>query len=238
MIGEAKTTKCDCPQDEIEQTQPGIFHIHIDALWMDKTLYDFAVNDLGFYDSDFNGHPEGFVHFEPQRHLTLKVDDKGRFEDSWGRIVDYTTTDNLKGYLEGEYIPIDNFIPYKEYKDIPVPFNIKRRRLKGTDREKFRQTEIHLTLEKDKSHPKLIQKLLESGLYGAFIPKDRGTFLVLTIQGFIKDIVPLIEVLEKFIRDSGGARLCTIKEERAIRHKLFDINSQDLPEIADTITYF
>jgi hypothetical protein len=220
-----------------EQTQTGIFHIHIDAKNMDKELYDFAIKKLGFYDSNFNGHPEGYVHFEPDRHLTLKLETKQEFFDTWEKLENFTKSENIKGYIEGEYIPVDEFIPYTEYKDIPIPFSIKRRKLNGTKNEEFRQTEIHLTLEKDKSHPDLIKKLLDSGLYGAYIPKDRGTFLVLTIQGFVKDIVPLCNKLTEYIKKSGGAYLCTIKEERAIKYKLFNVGAEDLPEIADTITY-
>lgn len=224
--------------ETIEKTQPDIFHIHIDAKHMDKKLYDFAIKELGFYDSDFNGHPQGYVHFEPDRHLTLKRKTKQEFFESWNRLEEFTTLENLKGYLEGEFIPIDEFIPFKEYKDIPVPFSITRRKLNGTKNEEFRQTEIHLTLEKDKSHPDLIKKLLDSGLYGAYIPKERGIFLILTIQGFVRDIVPLCEKLTGYIKESGGAYLCTIKEERAIKYKLFDIGAEDLPEIADTIIYY
>jgi hypothetical protein len=92
-------------------------------------------------------------------------------------------------------------------------------------------------MEKTQSHPDLMKKLLDSGLYGAFIPKTDGEFLVLTIQGFIKDIVPLIEKIREFLTKSGGAHRCTIKEERAIAHNLYNINSQELPEIASTINY-
>lgn len=222
---------------ELEETQPNIFHIHIDALNISKKLYEYATKKLNFYDSDFNGHPEGYMHFEPNRHLTLKIDTKEEFQEKWDVLLENTSTSDLKGYLEAEYIPTDEFIPYKEYIDLPIPFKIERRRLNGSEDEQFRQTEIHLTMEKDKSHPDLIKKLMDSGLYGAYLPKDRGTFLVLTIQGFVKDIVPLSEILTDFIKKSGGAYLCTIKEERAIRYKLFDIGPADLPEIANEITY-
>lgn len=143
----------------------------------------------------------------------------------------------MKGYLEAEFIPIDDFIPYKEYQEIPVPFEIRRRRLDGSKNEQFRQAEIHFTMDKDKSHPDLLKKLLDSGLYGAYIPKDRGTFLVLTIQGFVKDINPFCEILKEYIEQSGGAYLYTLKEERAIIHKLLGITPKDLPEIADEIKY-
>src|SRR6185295_11898839 len=100
-----------------------------------------------------------------------------------------------------------------------------RRTLTGSEKEKFRQTEFHLTMEKTKSNAILMKRLLDSGLYGAYIPKRDGEFLVLTIQGFIKDIVPLIESLKNFLLESGGAYRCTIKEERAVAHHLYNIDS-------------
>lgn len=222
----------------MEKTQPKIFHIHIDAKQMPRELEEYAISELGFTITDFEGHPEGYEHFEPIRHLTLKLDTKELFEAAWSKLENKTNDLEFIGYLEGEYIPIDDFIPYKQYQDIPLPFKVTRRKLDPGNKEDFRQTEFHLTLEKDLSHPDLIKKLLDSGLYGAYIPKDDGVFLVLTMQGYIKDIDPLIDSVRKFIEDSGGACRCTIKEERAISHKLYSIAPDDLPEIADTIEYF
>lgn len=223
--------------DEIEQTQPGIFHIHIDAQQMTKRLYDFAVNQLAFYDSDFNGHPEGYVHFEPKRHMTLKLENRDEFFLAWNELESFVDGDEFNGYIEGEYIPFDEFIPFREYKNIPIPFTIDRRKLSGEQGEEFRQTEIHITMEKDKSHPQLMKRLLDAGFYGAYIPKPRGTFLVLTMQGFIKEITPLYTAVKEYIEESGGAYMCTIKEERAIRHKLYGLESNNLPEIASKVVY-
>lgn len=225
-------------QYSIEETQSGIFHIHIDANRINHELLNFAIKELKFYCSDFNGHPEGYVHFEPEKHLTLKLKTKEEFNSIWKRLESFSSAENLVGYLEGEYVPTDEYIPYREYTGLPVPFQISRRRLTGGRDEEFRQSEIHLTMDKDKSHPKLIKSLLESGLYGAYIEKEKGTFIVLTIQGFIRDITPLSKRIKTFIEKSGGAFSCTIKEERAIKYKLFDVGVEDLPEIIDQINYY
>ena len=222
----------------MEKTQPRIFHIHIDAQQMPRSLDEYAIRELSFVPTDYDGHPEGYDHFEPVRHLTLKAPDKQAFAAAWekllGKLEEYP---DFVGYVEGEFLPLDEFIPYAEYKDIPIPFHITRRKLDPANDEDFRQTEIHVTMERHGSHPDLIEKLLNSGLYGAFIPKADGEFLVLTIQGFIKDIVPLIDKVRDFLLRSGGANRCTIKEERAIGHKLVNITSTDLPEIAAQIDY-
>jgi len=92
-------------------------------------------------------------------------------------------------------------------------------------------------MDKDFSDLRLIKSLLDAGLYGAYLPKPDHTTLVLTIQGFKKDISNLKELIRKYVREAGGAVRCTMKEERAVRYKLCGIKSEDLPEIADKITY-
>jgi len=221
----------------VEATQPRIFHIHIDAQTMSKRLYDYAVNELKFYPSNFDGGPPESDSIEPQQHLSIKIKEKVNFEKTWNFLIDFINNDDLVGYLEGEFIPIDDFIPFKPYQDIPFPFKIKRRKLNG-ESELFRQTEIHIALEKDKSHPDLIKKFLDSGFYGSYIPKEHGIFLVLTMQGYIKDIKNIYNSTTNFLVKSGGAYLCTVKEERAIKHKIYNIKQEDLPEIADKITFF
>lgn len=223
----------------MEKTQPDIFHIHIDAKVLPIELAQFAINDLGFYDSDFNGHPEGYEHFEPNRHLTLKLKTKQEFENTWERLLsEADKCSGLIGYIEGEYIPNDEFIPFTTFKDLPVPFRIKRRALTGASGEDFRQTELHLTMERTRSNSVLMKNLLDSGLYGAYIPKSDDEFLVLTMQGYIKDIVPLYVALKEYLLQTGGAYRCTLKEERAIKYKMYGIDSVNLPEIAESITYF
>lgn len=221
--------------EEVEKTQPRIFHIHIDAKKMSEDFYKQAVKELRFTDTDFDGHPEGYVHFEPQKHLTLKLNTQDDFKSAWKRLESMADGAEFIGYLEGEFIPHDEYIPYKDYRDLPVPFKISRRRLNGGASEEFRQTEIHLTFEKTKSNRDLIKKLLDSGLYGAYIPKKDGVFLVLTIQGYIRDIEKLYPVLRQYLYDSGGAYRCTLKEERALKYKLYGIGADDLPEIASEV---
>jgi hypothetical protein len=223
----------------MERTQPRIFHVHVDAQNMPQALDEWAIKELNFVPTDYDGHPDGYDHFEPQRHLTLKAPTKELFKTAWDKLADKLDEyPDFVGYIEGEFLPIDEYIEFKEYKDIPIPFQISRRKLNPANSEDFRQTEVHITMERTQSHPDLMKKLLDSGLYGAFIPKWDGEFLVLTMQGFIKDIVPLIDKIRTFLTESGGAYRCTIKEERAIAHKLCGINSSDLPEVAENITYF
>jgi hypothetical protein len=221
-----------------EQTQPNIFHIHIDATHFPAKFEKFAREHLGFLDTDFSGHPDGYPHFEPNRHLTLKIATKQQFADTWAKLESKADEClDFVGYLEGEYIPEDEVIPYRPFQDSPVPFKITRRTLSGSAEEQFRQTELHLTFDKDKSSKAQIGRLLESGLYGAFIPKRHGEFLVLTAQGFVRDIVPLYKRLREYLLKTGGVYSCTLKEERAIKFKLYGIKPSALPEVIGEIDY-
>jgi hypothetical protein len=49
---------------------PG-FHIHIDALAISDSFERYLSKELGFWRTDFSGHPEGVEGFEPANHLTL-----------------------------------------------------------------------------------------------------------------------------------------------------------------------
>lgn len=220
-----------------EPTQPRIFHIHIDAQQMPQELHRFATHTLGFTDTNFSGHPDGFVHFEPKQHLTLKISSRKEFEAAWRQIEKAADRPDFVGYLEGEYITTDEFIASRPYRDLEVPFQVARRRLSGGDAERFRQTEFHLVYRRDRSDPRLGEKLLRAGLYGAFIPKQDAEYLVLTMQGYLRDIDPLLQKLGNFIEATGGSSGCTLKEERAIRHKLIGIQAASLPEIAGRIDY-
>ena len=172
----------------MEKVQPNIFHIHIDAQEMPKALDDYAINDLSFVPTDYDGHPEGYDHFEPIRHLTFKAHNKDMFHEVWEKLdKKLDAFPDFVGYIEGEYLPIDEFIFFKEeFIDLPIPFHISRRKLVPEKKEDFRQTEIHVTMEKTKSNPLLMKKLLDSGMYGAFIPKKDGEFLVLNHTRFYK----------------------------------------------------
>ncbi len=226
-------------------TQPGIFHIHVDGTHVPPELRARTI-ELGYVDTNFDGHPYGYEHFEPVLHLTLKVSSRDEFDKKWAELVAlYSAHAGFTGYLEGEYIKIDEELPEKAYAggdDLCSPFRITRRRL--TDAERFRQTELHLTMNRDRSDPRLITALLEAGLYGAHMPKNKlccdGSVkewhdLVLTAQGSARAIVPLVASVRAFVETVGGAVGCTLKEEVAHCHYLQGITPADLPEIVDRV---
>ncbi len=220
-----------------EKTQSGIFHIHIDARYISPDLASHVTSHLGFYNHHFSGHPEGYQHFEPNFHLTRKLPTKNEFTQAWGVLEQAIEASNFVGYIEGEYIPLDEALPELPYDNsIPFPFKVERRKLLLD--EGFRQTEFHVVMDGDRSDERLIKKLLDVGLYGAYLDKTDYRAIVLTMQGYRKDIDLLIPSIRNYLHQAGGAVNGTLKEERAIRHRLYGITPADLPEIADRVMFF
>jgi len=216
--------------------EPGIFHIHVDAVQLPPDMEAYCFGKLGMTSTDFSGHPEGFPHFEPQKHLTLKIRDGIRFRRTWSELEEFAKGTDFVGYLEGEFIINDEAFPVSAPNAVPVPFQIRRRRLKGPPEEPFREGELHLTLNADESDPQLIHRLLNSGLYGAFLPKPGGwTDLVLTAQGTREATEQLMTLLRRYVTQAGGAVGCTLKNERIVRYALFGVIPDELPEVIDSV---
>jgi hypothetical protein len=219
-------------------TQPGIHHIHGD--WQEISPEAIALcESLGLTKTNFSGHPEGWEHFEPILHQTLKIESGREFNRVWDKLVLGLTAlgpGHIRGYLEGERIPVDMTLPEKPYMPFETPpFQIHRRRLDPRRGEVFREKEIHLTLDKDESDPDLIRDLLEAGLYGAYVPKSDHTALVLTMQGSRGVVDQLTEMLLPYLYETGGLVRASFKDEFAIRHERFGVSVEELPEVADWI---
>src|SRR6185503_553173 len=182
--------------------RPGIFHVHVDAFEPLSGGFRRALESHSTArQTDFVGHPEGYHHFEPTEHFTFKLPSREQFNDTWVYLVEAASeASDFVGYLEGEYISTDEMIPFRPYNPaVACPFQIQRRRLKPERGEEFRHSELHLVMDKDASDPRLIQSLLEAGLFGAYLPKQDHTAIVLTAQGFSQSINRLFSMVENFI---------------------------------------
>lgn len=216
-----------------------MFHIHVDAKVLPEDLHAIFKSKFGFVDDNFVGHPEGYMHFEPNQHLSLKVAEYYDFSQMWGNLVDVVSLySGFIGYLEGEYIKSDEDFLYVPYVETSVPFQIKRRRLSSDANEQFRQSELHFVCDREKSDPRLIAVLLETGLYGAYIPKTDHSALVLTAQGYRKEVSTLLARLSEYLQKAGGIVQGSLKEEIAIAHELFGFKVEELPEIIGQVNYF
>ncbi len=227
-----------------ETVQSGIFHIHIDSrinLGDKNTLFDYFKQELGFYDTNFSGHPIGYASITtPHPHLTLKLRNKPEFEERWEKVSRACRDSDFAGYIEGEVIPIDELVQSTKYNEkIPIPFTLQKRSLRGPPQEEFREIELHLTMDAEKSHPEVIHHLLDAGFSGAYMPKKRGDIeykaIILTAQGFRKTIHPLTGLLRDYLSAVGGVQRGTIKVEKVLKYELFHMDYAQLPLVVEEI---
>lgn len=193
------------------------FHIHVDALKLSQEFENFLIENLNFWQSDFAGHPEGVPHFEAPIHLTTKTETAKEFKAIFESIQSYLeqNPEAIEGYVEGEYIPLDIDIkeqPFNPEVEVPCRFE-----LTDLDPGTFREDEIHVTLDRDKSDPRLIENLRSMGFFSAYMDKSFGTVEILTVQGSIKQIQQLLPQILHYLKDAGGSVKCSVKEERIVR---------------------
>jgi len=209
------------------------FHIHIDAWTYDQEYKNFILEEMKFITTDFCGHPEGREGFEPPNHLTLKIDESKNYKELFEKLRSYSASNNsLKGYLEGEYISSDHSIDFKPFDSAQkIPFKAVNQKLNPGS---FKEAEIHVTMEKDKSDKELQNNLLEMGFCGAYTLKtDGSTAVVFTIQGSKETISNILPLTTEYLENAGGAVNCTIKEERIIDYWLSNNNLRLAPVIND-----
>jgi hypothetical protein len=217
----------------VQQTQPATWHLHVDGHRSPPAFQKWCV-ESGFTHANFCGHPPEYEHFEPTDHWTMKFNDRQKFEEAFARACARAETDDFVGYLEGEYITRVIEIPEIPYTDMPPPFHVERRLL--TADEQFRQGEFHLTFDADTSDPRRIMQLLDMGLYGAYEMKvDGRRYLVLTMQGYMRDILKMSDTLQEFLGEAGGLSRARLKVEKAVAWKLFGIAVSQLPPIAGRV---
>jgi hypothetical protein len=199
------------------------FHIHVDAM-RGSSSFDELLN-LGFGRSDFAGHPEGIQHYEPAMHMTYKTSSPLEFKSVFDKVVEYASADPIfLGYVEGEYIAIDRDILSRPFNpSIVEPFQFTTTKLPVGA---FRETEIHITLDRDKSHPRLLHALHNMGFFAAFLPKAGQVAEILTVQGAREKIQALLPPLIEYLEKVGGAEKCSIKEEPVAK---WWMSSPDVP---------
>ncbi len=218
----------------MEVTQPGTFHLHIDET-SGTPEFDAWCKSAGYHNTNFIGHPEGYEHYEPNRHRTLKFTERGVFDLMFDRTCAAAGELGMAGYIEGEFISRVTMIDDRAYADVQA-FNLVPRRLEGG--EQFREGEVHLTFDADASDPRRIKQFLDAGMFGAYENKNDGRrCLVLTAQGYMKDVLPFYDKLYEFLVHAGGLVGARLKLERAIAHQLFGITPAHLPPIVEKIAW-
>jgi hypothetical protein len=211
------------------------FHIHVDAQALSQDFERRLVSDYGFWRSDFSGHPEGIEHYEPPHHLTQKMVAGKEFRKMFDDIVSHVKgRDAIKGYLEGEYIALDKDLAVRPFDpSVSVPFKLELAFLPpGT----FRESEVHVTMDRDRSHPQLLSNLIEMGLFAAYLPKPYGTAVIFTAQGSRAKIDAVVPAVMDYVERAGGAVECSVKEERIVNWWMSESNLP-LPPVVDCILW-
>jgi hypothetical protein len=118
----------------------------------------------------------------------------------------------MHGYVEGECVAFERDIPTRPFDvSVGLPFTFST---EPVPEGAFRETEIHITLDRDKSDPRLLNSLVEMGFFAAYLPKPYGIAQVLTAQGSKDNILALLDPLVRYLETAGGAVKCRVKEER------------------------
>jgi hypothetical protein len=211
------------------------FHIHVDAVTV-TPLFEEYLSQAGFVRTDFAGHPEGAEGFEAPNHLTLKLSDSEVFRKTFDDVVARaSSTSGIRGYVEGEFIPLDQDLADRPYQPgVPAPFKVESRPISAGS---FRETEIHITLDSERSDSRLLASLTEMGFFSAYMRKSYGVAQIFTVQGSRSQVNELLPRLVTYLQSCGGTAKCSVKEERVARWWLSD-PSVTLPPVVASIEWY
>lgn len=192
-----------------------VFHIHVDAAEIQPSFEQYLAQS-GFVRTDFAGHPGNADGFEAPNHLTLKLYDSAEFRKKFDEVqAQASATHGIRGYLEGEFIPVDRDLEARPYQgNVEPPFRVTSQPIEPGS---FRETEIHITLDRDRSDPRLLASLTEMGFFSAYMHKSYGVAQIYTVQGSRAQVDQLLPRVIAYLEDCGGTATCSVKEERVAR---------------------
>jgi hypothetical protein len=204
------------------KTSKGEYHIHIDANYLASKTENFLLDHFKFKNTVFSGHAEGALHFETLNHFTFKTKDKIDFDLIFDAVKRYFSDNpaDISGYLEGEYVPLDlDIIPEPFDPTVPLPFRLE---LTNLEAGSFREDEIHITLDRDKSEPQLLENLRSMGFFSAYMDKPHSNVEIFTAQGSKKNVRAILKQTKKYLNKAGGGIGGSIKEEIILKWWLSD----------------
>lgn len=210
------------------------FHVHVDAQVLGLGVEQNLLQEHGFAETNFSGHPAGVQDFGPRRHLTLKCNNGREFRERFDRVVDYLRGVRMVGYLEGEYVASDVSIPQRPFDPHVTPPGCLT--LDRLPPGKFRESEVHVTLCRDRSDPRLIDALCRAGFFASYLPKRDGTAIVFTAQGCRGIVANLLPRLTQYLEEAGGSSACSVKEERIVRWWLSG-ERVEIPPVVTALTW-
>jgi hypothetical protein len=197
----------------VNKINKGEYHIHIDASYLSSQTEALLLDKFGFVDTAFSGHAEGALHFETPKHFTFKIKDRADFNQKFDAVQQYFIDNpgSIVGYLEGEYVPLDLDIVSKPFdRTVPVPFKLDLTNLASGS---FREDEIHITLDREKSEPQLLENLRGMGFFSAYMDKPHSNVEIFTAQGSKKNVKMILKQIKEYLSKAGGGVGGSIKEE-------------------------
>lgn len=211
------------------------FHVHVDAWEIAPEFVEALQNDWSFMQTDFDGHPDGVEGYEPKFHLTYKTNSSVDFKRVFDEVVAIAKQGIMRGYIEGEFLPLDEDIQETSFDPSVVP-PVRRFCLGRVPEGNFRGSEIHVVMDKDRSDPRLLEILAEMGMFCAYMKKPYGTAVIFTVGGTRSDIASVVEPLREYLDKAGGSVNGSIKEERIADYWLSSANLR-LPPVVKTIEW-
>jgi hypothetical protein len=210
------------------------FHIHIDAKNIKSQFEKILIDNHKFGYKNFIKRQDLNPSYAPETHLTHKTQDPNRASQIFKDIHTYLeqNPDSMTGYVEHEYIPETISIKYRTFNpDVPLPFQLE---LGDLAIGAFRENEIHITLDRDNSDPRLLESLRQMGFFSALRQKDYGIAEIFTTQGSYQDIQKVLPMIVSYLNQAGGAGACVVKEERII-HSWVSSPDYKLPPVIKAI---
>lgn len=217
-----------------------LWHIHVDAKELIPDDFRRFLEASRFtYTNFLQKRPFGIeCQPPPLEHLTKKFLDKQEEEygSSWLEVERAAKQSGFVGYLEGErVVDIQLSSRPKLSGTSRALFTLTKRKLKGS--EQFRQDELHLVMDWERSDQRLVRAFMDAGMGVALMPKTGYTAVVLTAQGWSRDIKPLFSHLLDYCNQIGGMDNVSVKREVVRNFALFGMTTGELPEIVDQVYY-
>lgn len=213
----------------------GEFHIHVNAHSISSCAESFLVQECGFRPYDPCGYPDTALCYKIPRHFVKDAANGKDFKSIFRSIETYFKEHSkaIDGFIEGEYVSFDTQIEEKEFNpNVSFPFKLF---LKNLPPGTFRQNEIHIIFDKDKSDIRLIDTLRKAGLFSsAYLKKTHCTVEVLSAQGNHKTIGQILPQVLNFMESAGGGIKCNVMEEKIVQWWVSS-PSLNLPPIIDLV---
>jgi hypothetical protein len=211
------------------------FHIHINGITVDAEIASELV-DAGFTERPFLNNRPFQSQFTPRIHLSAHSDNALSFKKLFRTAkAILEQSPSIVAYMEGEYVlrqmnlnSSESLLSTKSNCNIPFSFRL-------APAMSWRQSEVHLTLNRERTSKQIHEQLLELGLYWTDIQKDDGVSTIYTAQGSKELIGQVYNHLKEYLTASHYSVVGKIKEERSLGYWISDDYTWIPPQIIELL---